>query len=58
VGITGKKSKVTFIDHKVMAVKFIPSIIYSKFQEMPRYENSTPGKFQENTIINSKEPKY
>jgi hypothetical protein len=47
-------------------MKFILSIIYSKFQEMPKYENSkkcqnmkipTPGKFQKNTIINSKRAK-
>jgi hypothetical protein len=39
-------------------MKFISSIIHSKFQEMPKYEIPTPEKFWENTIINFKEPKY
>jgi hypothetical protein len=39
-------------------MKFILSIIHSKFQEMPRYENSNSRKVLENSIINSKEPKY
>jgi hypothetical protein len=39
-------------------MKFILSIIYSKFQEMPRYENSNCRKVSEKYHINSKEPKY
>jgi hypothetical protein len=39
-------------------VKFIPSIIHSKFQEIPKFENSNSGKVSEKYLINSKEPKY
>jgi hypothetical protein len=39
-------------------MKFISSIIHSKFQEIPKYENSNSRKVSENTIINFKEPKY
>jgi hypothetical protein len=39
-------------------VKFILSIIHSKFQEMPDMKIPTSEKFWKNTIINSKEPKY
>jgi hypothetical protein len=42
----------------INTVKFIPSIIHSKFQEMLRFENSNSRKVSEKTIINSKELKY
>jgi hypothetical protein len=42
----------------INVVKFIPSIIHSKFQEMLKFENSNSGKVSGKYIINSKEPKY
>jgi hypothetical protein len=39
-------------------VKFIPSIILKNSKKYQDMKIPTPGKFWENTIINSKEPKY